>query len=86
MPITIRLLCLDIRRRSRYTSAGASKIIIIEEIGNKSVIQRCAGITRLPVYREPVYRERTIYIYVFIIVIFLKCIILYINKNIMIIL
>ena len=62
--ITIRLLCLDIRRRSRYTSAGASKISIIEMIGKKSVIQRCAGITRLPVYREPVYRERTVYIYI----------------------
>ena len=64
--ITIRLLCLDIRRRSRYTCAGASKIIIIEEIGKKSVIQICAGITRLPVYRDPVYRERTVYIYIFI--------------------
>ena len=60
--ITIQLLCLDIRRRSRYTSAGASTIIIIEEIGKKSAIQRCAGITRLPVYREQVYRERTVYI------------------------
>ena len=60
-------LCLDIRCWSRYTSAGASKIIIIEEIGKKSVIQRCADITRLPVYREPVYRERTVYILCYII-------------------